>query len=213
MGVIRILPLCTAVARSAWRGSTICLLSGPIALALIGLDGESVGEPFELVLLDNMVPEMKGLEVLERIREEFSQVELPVIMVTGNDESEEIVLALKLQANDYVTKPIDFPVLFARMETHIAYKRSHESLRDSQRSLVSAAKMESVAALAAGVAHEIRNPLAQIQMAVDGALGAIGDNAMAKEFLEMSREAIQRADGIGQLLQVHQPETHRSRCE
>jgi two-component system, NtrC family, sensor kinase len=174
--------------------------SGPKALALLGLNGAAEGAPevpqFELVLLDNMMPEMKGLEVLERIRASRPQVELPVIMVTANDESGDIVAALKLQANDYVTKPIDFPVLFARMETHIAFKKSHEDLRDSHRSLVSSAKMESVAALAAGVAHEISNPLAQIQMAVDGALGAVGDNGMAKEFLEMSAEAIKRADGI-----------------
>ncbi len=172
--------------------------SGPKALELLGLTGD--GGPgqaaFELVLLDNMMPEMKGLEVLERVRAIFPQVTLPVIMVTANDESGDIVAALKLQANDYVTKPIDFPVLFARMETHIAFKKSHEDLRDSQRSLVSSAKMESVAALAAGVAHEIRNPLAQIQMAVDGALGAVGDNVLAREFLEMSVEAIKRADGI-----------------
>lgn len=172
--------------------------SGPEALELLGMDGagDAREAAFELVLLDNMMPEMKGMEVLERVRKEYSQVELPVIMVTANDESEDIVTALRLGGNDYVTKPIDFPVLFARIETHIAFKKSHEDLRDSHRSLVSAAKMESVAALAAGVAHEIRNPLAQIQMAVDGALGAVGDNAMAKEFLEMSAEAIKRADGI-----------------
>lgn len=172
--------------------------SGPAALEQLGFgDGDPPDDPvFGLILLDNMMPDMKGIEVLEKLRVHYSQVELPVIMVTANDESEDIVTALRLQANDYVTKPIDFPVLFARMETHIAFKKSHEDLRDSHRSLVSAAKMESVAALAAGVAHEIRNPLAQIQMAVDGALGAVGDNAMAKEFLEMSVEAIRRADGI-----------------
>ena len=172
--------------------------SGPAALEQLGFgDGDPPDNPvFGLILLDNMMPDMKGIEVLERLRAHYSQVELPVIMVTANDESEDIVTALKLQANDYVTKPIDFPVLFARMETHIAFKKSHEDLRDSHRSLISAAKMESVAALAAGVAHEIRNPLAQIQMAVDGATGAVGDNAMAKEFLEMSAEAIKRADGI-----------------
>lgn len=172
--------------------------SGPEALEQIGLDNEQRPSPprFELVLLDNMMPDMKGLEVLEKIRGVYSGVELPVIMVTANDDSEDIVTAFKLQANDYVTKPIDFPVLFARMETHISFKKSNEDLRDSHRSLISAAKMESVAALAAGVAHEIRNPLAAIRMAVDGALGAVADNAMAKDFLEMSIDSIKRADDI-----------------
>ena len=101
--------------------------SGPEALEQIGLDNEQRPSPptFELVLLDNMMPDMKGLEVLERIRGVYSGVELPVIMVTANDDSEDIVTAFKLQANDYVTKPIDFPVLFARMETHISFKKSN----------------------------------------------------------------------------------------
>lgn len=178
--------------------SVVAVDSGPAALEKIGIkDGErppAIG--FELVLLDNMMPDMKGLEVLEKLRGAYSRIELPVIMVTANDESEDIVSAFKLKANDYVTKPIDFPVLFARMETHIAFKKSHEDLRDSHRSLISAAKMESVAALAAGVAHEIRNPLAAIRMAVDGALGAVAENQMAKEFLEMSVDSIKRADDI-----------------
>jgi len=175
---------------------------GEAALREVGIgDGDSRpapgGQGFELVLLDNMMPGMTGPDVLRRIREHYSRVELPVIMVTARDESGDIVDALKAQANDYVTKPIDFPVLLARMETHIAFKKSHEDLRNSHRSLIHAAKMESVAHLAAGVAHEIRNPLAQIQMAIDGAVNAVGDgNAMAGEFLGMAVDSVKRADAI-----------------
>jgi two-component system, NtrC family, sensor kinase len=152
---------------------------------------------FDLVLLDNMMPEMTGIEALRQIRETYSPVELPVMIVTANDESADIVTALQAGANDHVTKPIDLPVLFARMTTHVGYRKSHQDLRDSQRSLIHSAKMESVAHLAAGVAHEIRNPLAAIQMAVDGALQAVGDgNSMATEFLNMSVDSIKRADGI-----------------
>jgi signal transduction histidine kinase len=173
---------------------------GEAALAEIGIaEGPpgGGGHGFELVLLDNMMPGLSGPDVLRRIREFYSRVELPVIMVTARDESGDIVNALKAQANDYVIKPIDFPVLLARMETHIGFKKSHEDLRNSHRSLIHAAKMESVAHLAAGVAHEIRKPLAQIQMSVDGAMMALGDEAkMAKEFLGMTIEAVERAEGI-----------------
>lgn len=173
---------------------------GEAALREIGIaDGAPAagGHAFELVLLDNMMPGMTGPDVLRRIREHYSRVELPVIMVTARDESGDIVNALKAQANDYVIKPIDFPVLLARMETHIAFKKSHEDLRASHRSLIHAAKLESVAHLAAGVAHEIRNPLAQIQMAIDGAVNAVGEgNSMASEFLGMAVESVQRADAI-----------------
>src|SRR4029453_15132279 len=73
----------------------------------------------DLVLLDIMMPEMSGLEVLTRIRETRSASELPVIMATARTESADIVAALGMGANDYVTKPIDFPVVQARIEAHL----------------------------------------------------------------------------------------------
>jgi CheY-like chemotaxis protein len=73
----------------------------------------------DLVLLDIMMPEMSGLEVLTRIRETRSASELPVIMVTARTESADIVAALGMGANDYVTKPIDFPVVQARIAAQL----------------------------------------------------------------------------------------------
>jgi CheY-like chemotaxis protein len=77
------------------------------------------GEPIDLVLLDVMMPGMNGLEVLSRIRKTRSPVDLPVIMVTARADSEDMVDALQLGANDYVTKPVDFPVARARIEAHL----------------------------------------------------------------------------------------------
>ncbi len=78
---------------------------------------------YSLVLLDIEMPGSDGLEVLRKIREKYDKYQLPVIMVTANDRSTEIVLALDLGASDYVTKPLDVPVLFARMRAHIATSR------------------------------------------------------------------------------------------
>ena len=69
--------------------------------------------PVDLVLLDVMMPGITGLDVLRALREKRSPIDLPVIMVTAKDESTDIVQALELGANDYVTKPIDFPVVLA----------------------------------------------------------------------------------------------------
>ena len=68
-------------------------------------------EPFELVLLDIEMPGMDGFEVLRTIRETFDASDLPVVMATARTESDDIVRALKSGANDYVTKPLDFPVV------------------------------------------------------------------------------------------------------
>jgi adenylate cyclase len=55
--------------------------------------------------------------------------DLPVIMATAKDQSSDIVEALQLGANDYVTKPLDFPVVLARVETQVALKRASEEIR------------------------------------------------------------------------------------
>ncbi len=91
--------------------------SGRAALELIGL------KRFELILLDLMMPEMNGIEVLGAVRQRFSHTELPVIMVTAKSASEDVVQALECGANDYVTKPIDFPVVRARISTQLSLRR------------------------------------------------------------------------------------------
>ncbi len=87
---------------------------------------------FDLVLLAIGMPELGGLEVLTRIRKTHTRWGLPVIMVTGQNDSTDAVRALNLGANDYITTPIDFPVAFARITTHLSLKRTQESLLDTQ---------------------------------------------------------------------------------
>ena len=78
--------------------------------AALGLAGSPA---FDVVLLDVEMPGMSGLDVLGRLRETRSQTELPVIMVTARTQGADIVEAFRLGANDYVTKPVDFPVALA----------------------------------------------------------------------------------------------------
>jgi sigma-B regulation protein RsbU (phosphoserine phosphatase) len=77
---------------------------------------------YDLVLLDVMMAGLSGLDVLKTLRTIRPAAELPVIMTTARGQSEDIVEALKLGANDYVTKPIDFPVLLARIQTQLSLK-------------------------------------------------------------------------------------------
>ena len=95
---------------------------------------------YDLLLLDVMMPEISGFEVLERIRQTRSVADLPVIMATACDASEDVVKALKLGANDYVTKPLDFAVVLARVGAQMALKRAkdqvvalNDSLEEAQR--------------------------------------------------------------------------------
>jgi diguanylate cyclase (GGDEF)-like protein/PAS domain S-box-containing protein len=109
------------------RGFDVAVAAdGAEALAL------SAASSFDLVLLDVEMPGLSGFDVLTRLRSTHSQTQLPVIMVTARTQGADIVEAFSRGANDYVTKPIDFPVALARITTHLAHKRAVESLRESE---------------------------------------------------------------------------------
>ncbi len=89
----------------------------------------AAGREFDVVLLDVMMPVMDGLETLRCLRRTRSVAELPVIMTTAKGESEDVVEALALGANDYVTKPINLPVALARIEAQLSLRRAVQEIR------------------------------------------------------------------------------------
>src|SRR5262245_1191742 len=106
--------------RLARKGYTVLTAeSGPRALEMLGGSNR-----IDAVLLDVMMPGMSGIETLKRVRQSHSVSELPVIMVTAKDRSEDVVDALDLGANDYVTKPLDFPIVLARIRTQVNARRA-----------------------------------------------------------------------------------------
>jgi phosphoserine phosphatase RsbU/P len=70
------------------------------------------------------------LEVLKFLRRVDSLIDLPIIMVTAKGESSDIVEALELGANDYVTKPLDFPVVLARIRTQLNLRRAVAQIKE-----------------------------------------------------------------------------------
>jgi diguanylate cyclase (GGDEF)-like protein/PAS domain S-box-containing protein len=94
----------------------------------------------DLVLLDIEMPQISGLDALKALREHYSQAELPIIMVTAKNQSDDIVAALDLGANDYLTKPIDFPVAVARIGTQLSHKQAQEALKESEERYALAAR-------------------------------------------------------------------------
>src|ERR1035438_3596647 len=99
---------------------------GPSALQYIGTHRP------DLVLLDIMMPGMTGVEVLQELRATYTPDQLPVIMVTALKDSDKVVEALNLGANDYITKPVDFPVAMARIHGQLARKAAESALRESE---------------------------------------------------------------------------------
>ncbi|MBW2529752.1 MAG: response regulator [Deltaproteobacteria bacterium] len=130
---------------------------------------------FDLILLDVMMPGISGLDVLREIRKHRSPADLPVIMVTGRDASEDIVEALRAGANDYVTKPLDIGVGMARIETQLTLRRAKEELEELNAKLIEAQEQISDLASGAGantedVAGWASSVAAQVASAIDAAL-------------------------------------------
>ncbi|HXT69596.1 MAG TPA: EAL domain-containing protein [Vicinamibacterales bacterium] len=92
--------------------------SGADALGMIN------SHRIDAVLLDVMMPGMSGLDTLRSLRQSRSVSDLPVIMVTAKDGSDDMVEALDLGANDYVTKPIDYAVALARIRAQVTARRA-----------------------------------------------------------------------------------------
>ncbi len=117
-----------------------------VAVAENGLEALEIVErqKFDLIILDIMMPGISGLEVLRRLRKTYSVADLPIIIATARDQSEDIVTALELGANDYITKPLDFPVALARIQTQLEVKQLSE-LKDEFIRMAS---------------HDLKNPLA-----------------------------------------------------
>jgi diguanylate cyclase (GGDEF)-like protein len=105
--------------RLSGAGYTVLVAdSGAQALQVIN------AQRVDLVLLDVMMPNMSGVETLRRLRQERSVADLPVIMVTAKTDSDDVIEALDVGANDYITKPIDFSVAVARIRTQLTARRA-----------------------------------------------------------------------------------------
>jgi adenylate cyclase len=82
--------------------------------------------PFDLVLLDIMMPEMDGYEVLERLKADETWRHIPVIMISALSEFDSVVRCIELGAEDYLPKPFNSVLLKARVSASLERKRLHD---------------------------------------------------------------------------------------
>jgi DNA-binding response OmpR family regulator len=81
---------------------------------MTGLERALEEQP-DLVLLDQMLPSMSGLDVLQKIRSDQKTAHVPIIIVSAKREVSDVVVGLELGADDYITKPVSVSILIARI--------------------------------------------------------------------------------------------------
>jgi serine phosphatase RsbU (regulator of sigma subunit) len=102
--------------------ATQVAVNGREALALL------LGSAFDLILLDIMMPEMNGYELLEHMRGDDTLRHVPVILISALDDTDSIIKGIELGADDYLPKPFNPHILRARVGASLARKR----LRDRE---------------------------------------------------------------------------------
>ena len=148
-------------------------------------------EPFDVVLLDILMPELDGYETLARIKQHPVLRHLPVIMISAVDEMDSVVRCIEMGATDYLPKPFNPALLRARINTSLAEKR----LRDLEREYLE--QVGYVADAAAAVEKATFDPDSLDRVAARG--DALGQ--LARVFRRMAREVHLREQRLKQQLQ------------
>jgi adenylate cyclase len=86
-------------------------------------------KPIDLVLLDIMMPDMNGYEVLEHLKADPQLRHIPVIMISAVDEIESVIRCVELGAEDYLSKPFNPTLLRARVGATLERKKLHDQVR------------------------------------------------------------------------------------
>ncbi len=146
-----------------WGHEVVAATDGAEAWQLFGTD------EFPIVISDWMMPEIDGLELVRRIRASERPGYVYIILLTAKSETEDLVAGMEAGADDFMGKPFERDELRVRLrageriiQLEKTLAQQNRELRETQAALIQSEKLASLGQLAAGMAHEINNPLAYV---------------------------------------------------
>jgi len=144
----------------AGRGYVIrAALSGKLALQSIH------AEPPDLILLDVNMPDINGYEVCKQVKADDSLKDIPIIFVSGTQDTANIVKAFAVGAVDYISKPFQINEVLARVQTHIKLRLQQRELKDNNIQLRQLEELRDN--LVHMIVHDLRNSVWNIFSSLD----------------------------------------------
>jgi signal transduction histidine kinase len=148
-------------------------------------------QPFDVVLLDIIMPGMDGYETLERIKADPELRDIPVIVISAVEELDSAVRCIEMGAEDYLPKPFNPVLLKARLNASLQKKK----LRDLEKAFLKQEfalrqneKLATLGRLSAGMAHELNNPAAAAQRGAAQMLVAFA--RLQQTFIELGTQGL-----------------------
>lgn len=171
--------------------------------------------PYDVAVLDIKMPGRDGLDLLTEIKADAQTRDIEVVMLTGLTDQELKRRALDLGAADLLNKPVLKEDLIARLNSALRARSYHEELKAQnallEEQLIQSQRMEVVGALAAGVAHDLRNVLTAMLGYSELTQQILPDNTSAHKNIQQIRNAGNRARKLVQHILKFAQRTEASR--
>lgn len=158
----------------------------------------------DLIISDIMMPHMTGLELTKAIRSDSNLSSIPILLLTARSGAEATIDAYEHGANDFVGKPFHSGALLARVRAQLRLQHLHLQL-------ISQEKFVSVGFLAAGIAHEVRNPLNAVMNAARVLREKGARLAATPQLLDVIVDGAKRIDSVVAALNTHARPSARER--
>ena len=169
---------------------------------------------FDIMLLDILMPEMDGFQVLEHLKQEGILPNLPVLMISALDEMQSVVRCIEMGADDFLPKPFNSVLLRARINACLEKKRLRDQEVEYHRKLAETNEQLQIAnrnymQMLGFVTHELKAPLSAIQsiisLVLDGFAGEVPEK-IGRHLIRISRNCEELQDMVKNYLDLSRAE-------